>query len=171
MNIALKLIPAFDDTCSIDQQCLSIPVNFTYEDIDRSFVFSVSSGLNIIGKQCPESRFIAYFIGDTCTLDTLSEFTNKVAKGLPSSLVIGSSEDGMSTSSLEYNAGESTWTHRTESIDKHTGGSLTFKLSPASLKRFVESINRYMKFARMQIEGHKALWTMGEKEKSNLDTH
>jgi hypothetical protein len=162
MNISLKLTPIFDDTYNVESQCLIIPVNFSYEDVDRSFVFTVSGGLNIVGKPCPESRFVSYFIGETCTIETLSEFITKISRGLPAQIVLGSSEDGMSISSIEYNASDSTWTHRTESIDKHTGGSISFKLSPESLKRFVESLIKYKKFATIQITGHKGLWEIEE---------
>lgn len=170
MNISLKLTPVFDDSYNVESQCLIIPVNFSYEDIDRSFVHVVSGGLNIVGKPCPESRFISYFIGETCTIDTLTEFITRLSRGLPAQLVIGSSEDGMSVNSIEYNASDSTWTHRSESMDKHTGSVTTFKLNPESLKRFVDSLNKYKKFAIIQITGHKGLWELEENVVEDVST-
>jgi hypothetical protein len=44
------------------------------------------------------------------------------------------------------------------------GDVVSYKLSPETLRRFVDSLNRFKKFACMQIEGHKALWTMTDNE-------
>lgn len=158
MNIDLKLIPNFEDNFLIDQECLKIAVTFAYEDIDRSFVFNVTNGLNIIGKVNPETQYITYFIGDVCTLGLLGKFINDLSKGNPCSIVFG--EEGGSINCIEYNPVSSTWTHKTDSHDLHVGGSLSIKLTPETLKKFVHSLETYRRFACIQIEGHKRLFEL-----------
>lgn len=161
MNIELKLVPSFsDENYFLDQQCLKIPVLFTYEDVDRSFVFNITNGLNIVGKISHETNYICYFIGDTCSIEQLSAFTNNLAKGNPCQITFG--EDGGSIDCIEYNPLTSTWTHKTDSRETHTGGTLTLKLSPETLKKFVHSLEMYRRLACMQIEGHKRLWEMDQ---------
>jgi len=169
MNIDLKLTPLFNsDNYHLDQNCLKIPALFSYEDSNKNFVFNVTSGLNIIGKLHPETNYIMYFIGETCTVETLNMFISSLLKNLPCSIVFG--EDSETVNFIEYDPVSSTWKHKTDSQESHAGGTLTLKVTSETLRKFIQTLETFRRFACMQIEGHKRLWEMEQQTTVNMDT-
>lgn len=160
MNIQLKLVPTFTTFFSIEKNFLRAPVSLSYESRDGSYVYTLSDGLSIVGKQNIESKMISYYIGGTCSYDQLNTFITLLEKNLQCSIIFNDGESDTSAQSMHtitYNPIEMLWIHRSDSISCHCGGTIQFKLSQESLKQFKETFNTYKKLAFTLIEGHKML--------------
>ena len=155
MDIQLKLTPFMSEQYTLEQNYLKIPVLFTYEDRNGMFAHTITDGLPIVGKPHPETKVISYFIGDICTIEQLSTFTNNLARGIPSNITFSETEENVN--SVEYDPQTETWKHRTGSKMSNYGSTLTMKLTPETLKQFISTLENYRRFAFVNIEGHKRL--------------
>lgn len=154
MDIVLKIVP-FPSDYSLEQRYLRIPVLYSYEDRDGYFVHTITDGLPIIGKPHPETREMSYYIGDVCTLEQLTDFINNLSKNLSANIVFCETED--SINSIEYDAINETWTHKTGTKIGHFGSVLKIKMTRESLRRIIIVLENYRKLAFMTIEGHRIL--------------
>lgn len=155
MDILLKLTPFMSENYSLEQNYLKVPVLFTYEDRNGYFTHNITDGLPIIGRPHPETRVVSYFIGDLCTLEQLSSFTNDLSRGLPSTITLSETEDAINA--IEYDPQTAIWKHKTGSKAANYGSTLTMKLNENSLRQFISSFESYRRFAFVNIEGHKRL--------------
>lgn len=155
MEVSLKLTPFISEQYTLEQNYLRIPVLFTYEDKDKNFSYSITDGLPIIGRNCLETQQMSYFIGNNCSIEQLTEFTNSLSRNLPCSIVFNENDDCVN--SIEYDPSNEIWRHKTGSKMTSFGSTLTFKVSLRTIGQFRESFENYRRFAFMQIEGHKRL--------------
>lgn len=155
MEILLKLTPFMSEQYSLEQNYLKVPVLFTYEDRNGYFTHNITDGLPIIGRPHPETRVVSYFIGDLCTLEQLSTFTNGLSRGIPCTITFSETEDAINA--IEYDPQTALWKHKTGSKAANYGSTLTMKLGENSLRQFIASFENYRRFAFVNIEGHKRL--------------
>lgn len=155
MDVRLKLSPFMTDQYALEPHYLKIPVLFTYEDRLGTFVHNITDGLPITGKPHPETKMVSYFIGDVCTIDQLSTFISNLSRGFPCNIVFSETDDTINI--VEYNPQDETWKHKTGSKAANYGSTLTLKITPDSLKQFIETFDNYRRFAFVNIEGHKRL--------------
>jgi len=149
MEVQMKLAPFMSELYSLETAFLRIPVLFSYENNDSTFVYTINGGMPIIGKSSVETQKIEYFIGEVCTMEQLMRFIEDLNRNISTSIVFSENNDVIN--SIEFNPVNNTWTHRNGS---QTGCSLTLKLSQQSLQQFKKSLIDYKKLASMAIFGH-----------------
>lgn len=155
MDISLKLTPFMSEQYSMEKNFLRVPVLFTYEDKNGYFTHNITDGLPIVGKPNPETHVVSYFIGDVCTLEQLTTFTNGLSRGLPSVITFSETDDAIN--SIEYDPQTEQWKHKTGSKASNYGSTLTMRLGSDTLKQFISAFDTYRRFAFVNIEGHKRL--------------
>lgn len=157
MNILMKLKPFMSEQYALEQNYLRIPVLFTYESRDGIFTHNITDGLPIIGKVDIETRFMKYSIGNNCTIEQLTEFINSLSKKIPCGITFSETDDYVN--SVEYDPSEEVWRHKTGSKMAGIGSTMNIKITDETIKHFCEALDNYRKFAFMQIEGHKKLYS------------
>lgn len=155
MDIQLKLTPFISEQYSLERNFMKIPVLFTYEDCNGYFTHTITDGLPIIGRPHPESHVVSYFIGDVCTIEQLSTFTNNLSRNLPCAITFSETDDAINA--IEYDPQTEIWKHKTGSKASNYGSTLTMKLTGTTLRQFINSFDNYRRLAFVNIEGHKRL--------------
>lgn len=155
MDISLNLKPYVSDQYSLETNFLRMPVSFTYEDRDGSFVHNITGGLPVIGKPHPETKIITYCIGENCSIDQLTTFIGSLSKNLPCSITFSENEEFINM--IEYDPVMGTWKHVTGSKNQNYGSAITMRVSDDTVRKFRLSFEGYRRFAFMAIEGHRKL--------------